>query len=118
MDERVRAALPDVPADRARAVGRALERLVEAFGPERIYLFGSRARGTARPDSDVDVLVVVPTADEPTYRLAARAYAEVGRCEPALELVFMTRAEFEGRARAAASLPATVLREGLLVYAA
>jgi predicted nucleotidyltransferase len=29
---------------------------------ERVVLFGSRARGTARPDSDVDLLVVVPTS--------------------------------------------------------
>ena len=101
-----------------RALGRALERLVEVFGPERIYLFGSRARGTACPNSDVDVLVVVPTGDEPPYRLAARAYAEIGSCDLPLELVFMTWAEFEGRARAAASLPAAVLREGLLLYAA
>ena len=32
--------------------------LVAAADPERIILFGSRARGDARPDSDVDLLVV------------------------------------------------------------
>ena len=34
-------------------------RLVETYRPERIYLFGSRARGTAGADSDYDLLVVV-----------------------------------------------------------
>lgn len=31
--------------------------LAERFGVRRLALFGSMARGTARPDSDVDVLV-------------------------------------------------------------
>ncbi len=38
----------------------AVSRLVDRFQPLRIILFGSRARGQARPDSDVDLLVVLP----------------------------------------------------------
>ena len=37
-------------------------RIVERFHPERIILFGSYARGQAGPDSDVDLLVVMPVA--------------------------------------------------------
>jgi predicted nucleotidyltransferase len=33
----------------------AVRRLVEAYRPERIYLFGSMARGDAGPDSDFDL---------------------------------------------------------------
>jgi uncharacterized protein len=117
-EERVRTALPHVSSDRARAFAGVLARLVEVFRPDRVYVFGSQACGTAQPDSDVDVLVVVPSATEPEYRLAARAYAEVGAFGLPLELVFLTRAEFDARARAAASLPAAVLREGRLLYAA
>ncbi|MGH8246700.1 MAG: nucleotidyltransferase domain-containing protein [Gammaproteobacteria bacterium] len=36
-------------------------RIVERFHPEKIILFGSHARGTAGPDSDVDLLVVLPS---------------------------------------------------------
>ena len=35
-------------------------RIVQAFDPEKIILFGSYANGTAKPDSDVDLLVVLP----------------------------------------------------------
>lgn len=37
-----------------------IRRLAKAYLPERIYLFGSKARGESRPDSDYDILVVVP----------------------------------------------------------
>lgn len=36
------------------------ERIVSGFQPERIVLFGSYARGDAQPDSDVDLLIVMP----------------------------------------------------------
>jgi len=36
------------------------QRLARRFKPEQIILFGSHARGTAGPDSDVDLLVVMP----------------------------------------------------------
>ena len=39
-----------------------VRRIVERFHPDRVILFGSHARGTAGPDSDVDLLVVMPVA--------------------------------------------------------
>ena len=35
-------------------------RIVEGFHPQRLILFGSRARGDERRDSDVDLLIVAP----------------------------------------------------------
>jgi predicted nucleotidyltransferase len=93
-------------------------RLVAALRPERIYLFGSRARGDATADSDYDLLVVVPASDLPPHRrdlLAFRALYGVGAPK---DVVVYTREEFEARSRAPTSLPATVLREGRLLYAA
>jgi predicted nucleotidyltransferase len=43
-----------------QAIEAMVQRLVEHFAPDQIILFGSHARGTATPDSDVDLLVVVP----------------------------------------------------------
>ena len=36
------------------------ERIVREFSPERVVLFGSYASGNPRPDSDVDLLVILP----------------------------------------------------------
>ena len=43
-----------------RIIEQMVLRIVERFDPERIILFGSAARGDAGPDSDVDLLVVMP----------------------------------------------------------
>jgi uncharacterized protein len=118
MEAHIETTLPHVPADEARELAAVVERLVAAFQPERIFLFGSRARGDAKPDSDFDLLIVVSTATEPNYRLAQKAYGAAGDYSFSLDLLVMPREEFERRSRALASLPATVLREGRLLYAA
>ncbi|HZV06430.1 MAG TPA: nucleotidyltransferase domain-containing protein, partial [Gemmataceae bacterium] len=43
-----------------REIQRIVRRIVREFHPERVILFGSHARGEAGPDSDVDLLVVMP----------------------------------------------------------
>ena len=45
-------------ATEAEALGLLVKQLSSALDPHAIWLFGSRARGTARPDSDFDLLVV------------------------------------------------------------
>jgi predicted nucleotidyltransferase len=46
--------------ERQESMNEVVRRLVEFYQPEKIYLFGSAARGEDRPDSDLDFLVVVP----------------------------------------------------------
>jgi predicted nucleotidyltransferase len=43
-------------------------KIAREFHPEKIILFGSHARGTAGPDSDVDLLVVVPFDGNPFWK--------------------------------------------------
>jgi predicted nucleotidyltransferase len=110
---------PDLtPADR-RDVSGALERLVAALNPEAVYLFGSYARRTAlKALSDVDLLVVLPASDEPAYRRAQHAYSAVGEHAIPLDIVVLTRAEFDERRAVAGSVQAEVARDGRLLYAA
>jgi predicted nucleotidyltransferase len=99
-------------------LGSILRRLVEAYQPEAVYLFGSRARRQADSDSDYDLLVVVP-ADAPEARrrpqLAVRALRGVG---VPVDAVIMTRPAFDLRAHVVNSLPEAALREGRLLYGA
>lgn len=94
-----------------------VRRLVEAFQPDRIYLFGSKARGDADRDSDYDLLVVVPDDAPPARRRGRLAYEALWGTGTAADVLVVTREYFEHRRRLQASLPGTVLREGKLVYA-
>ena len=95
-----------------------VRRLVEAFQPERVYLFGSRARGDDGPDSDYDLMVVVAEANEPGYRLAQRAHSLLWDTRTATDVLVWPKELFDGRLHVQASLPAIILREGQLLYAA
>jgi len=44
-----------------KAIDQVVEQIVEKFKPQKIILFGSYARGNPRPESDVDMLVVMNT---------------------------------------------------------
>ena len=48
------------PLDRSLVIEEMVRRIVETCRPQTIILFGSSATGEAAPDSDVDLLVVVP----------------------------------------------------------
>lgn len=95
-----------------------VRRLVEAYRPERVYLFGSVARGETGPDSDYDLLVVVPD-DAPAERKDSKlAYRVLWGTGAAADVLVCTRSYLEARRHLRASLPGTVLREGKLLHAA
>ncbi|MBI2939098.1 MAG: nucleotidyltransferase domain-containing protein [Chloroflexi bacterium] len=93
-------------------------RLVEAYQPERIYLFGSVARGEAGPDSDYDLLVVVPDVAPPERKRSRLAYEVLRGTGVAADVLVCTHSYFEARRHLKASLPGTILREGRLLHAA
>jgi uncharacterized protein len=101
--------------DRQAVIREAIRRMVEYFRPERIYLFGSVARGDDRPSSDLDFLVVLPD-DAPKEHLFGGIYPYLAGLGIAVDVVALRRSVFEARKGWLMSLPAVVLREGRLVY--
>lgn len=95
-----------------------VKRLVNVYTPELIYLFGSVARGDPGPDSDYDVLVIVPDDASAERRGSKLAYRALWGTGTAADVVVWAKTAFEQRSRVVCSLPATVLREGKLLYAA
>lgn len=98
------------------ALDEAVTRLVATFAPTRIYLFGSRARGDAGPDSDYDLLVVVRASSVPGFRRDQVAYRALRGIALPKDVMVWTEAEFGDRVGFPASLPATVAREGQVLY--
>jgi len=99
------------------ALAEIVSRLVNAYRPERIYLFGSRARGEEDADSDYDLLLVVPDDASPERRRGRLAYEVLWETGTAADVVVWTRSLFEERQRVPASLAATATREGALLHA-
>lgn len=95
-----------------------LRRLREIYRPEQIYLFGSTARGEAGPDSDYDLMIVVPDDMPASLRDSSRAYKAIWRLGVASDVLVWTHSSFADRLHLKASLPATIVREGKLLYAA
>lgn len=95
-----------------------VRRLAKLYRPERIYLFGSAARGEAGPDSDYDPMVVVPDGTPGSARDSGQAYRAIWRLGTASDILVWTREDFDSRLHLKASLPSTILREGKLLYAA
>ena len=69
------------PSTEDPVLGVIVGRLVEIFRPDRIYLFGSAARGDAGPDSDYDLMIVVPDAT-PAARRDQRRALQAGFIDP------------------------------------
>jgi predicted nucleotidyltransferase len=118
LEERIFRDLPHLTEEDTRALAQIIERLIDAYEPERIYLFGSKARGDHSADSDFDVLVVVPDT-APLHRKRSRLAYEVLRgTGTAADVLVWSHSAFESRVHLAASLPAAVMREGKLLHAA
>ncbi len=110
--------MPALPPSDATVLEEMVERLIRDLNPEEMYLFGSRARGDGEPDSDFDILIVLADSDLPGYardRLALRALRGL---RVAVDVIVLTREEFDRKRGVVCSLPATVKREGKLLYAA
>lgn len=102
--------------DRDTHLDRLVERIVAAMQPDAIYLFGSRARGDARPDSDYDLLVVVPDS-LPREQWSWRALGSIPR-DPGVpaDVIPCRRSVFERRRAQVGTLSYQAAREGRLVY--
>ncbi len=104
------------PAAQVEFLGEIVDRIVRVATPERIFLFGSAARGEARADSDLDLLVV--TAGEVHRgRLTEEIYAALIGAGRAVDVVVVTPEDVARYRESPALVIATALREGVEVYA-
>lgn len=103
-------------ANTEHAVDMMVERLVERFGPEQIILFGSHARGTAGPDSDIDLLVVMPfTGSKRAKQLEMRlALHDITLPK---DIILASPDEVARRRNVVGTIIRPALREGKVLYA-
>ena len=99
----------------AELIPTMIERIVREFEPVQIILFGSQARGEARWDSDVDLLVVLPSA--PDKHKAAVAIRRALRDVPvAKDIIVSTPDEIARYGDVVGTILRPVLGEGRILF--
>lgn len=96
-------------------VQRSLARLIRAFAPERVVLFGSQAKNTARETSDVDLLVIANLEGNPGLH-QRRARQLTADCFPRIDVVLATPAEVAEAATAKSPFLLSILGSGITIY--
>lgn len=98
-----------------RLIKEMVRRIVERFDPEKVILFGSYARGTAGPDSDVDLLIVMHlSGGKRKTQLQIRSALHDIRLPK--DVIVSDAAEFEWRKEVVGTIEWPAAREGKVLY--
>ena len=102
---------PEIPKNTRQT----LQRLIRAFNPEQIILFGSYAKGTTHASSDVDFLVIVNLVGNPAIH-RRRARQLTSDCFPSVDIVFASPEEVSTATTLKSPFLASILGRGKMVY--
>ena len=93
----------------------AIQRIVEAFDPQKVILFGSYAYGMPAPDSDVDLLVIMESNQRPARR--AMAISRLFRPYPfPMDILVRTPKELEHRLQIGDLFLREITEKGEVLY--
>lgn len=101
------------PLDRLES--QVVERILATGRPERIILFGSRARGGAHPASDYDLLIIEPS-DKPRYLRSGVYYRSLATLPTEVDVVVYTPEEVAEWKNVPEAFVTTAIREGITLY--
>ena len=99
-----------------RTLDRMVKRLVSRFNPDQIILFGSHARGTARPESDIDLLVVLPLRGSKRAKQVEMRVALHDIRAPK-DIIVVTPEEVARQRHIVGTIIKPALQEGKVIYA-
>jgi predicted nucleotidyltransferase len=102
--------------DLKRTIKQMVGQIVERFQPEAVILFGSHARGTAGPDSDVDLLVVMQVAGSKREK-QFEVRRTLSKFKLSKDIIVTTPEDFEWRKEIPGTIERPAAREGKVLYA-
>ena len=92
-----------------------VQRILFVGNPQKIILFGSRARGEAQRDSDYDLLMI-EASDLPRYKRAARYRRALAGTALAKDILVWTPEEVAEWRNVSNAFITTILNEGIVLY--
>jgi len=92
----------------------AVRRIVEVADPNRVVLFGSRARGEHRPDSDLDLAVILDAPEEEVRRRLPHKVLRGLRME--VSLIVVSQAKYDLYSPWLNSVFHSIASEGIVLY--
>lgn len=98
------------------SINQAVEGLVIALRPNRVYLFGSCANGGATSHSDIDLLVVVPDEVGDKLSNTREAYQATRGIPYPKDIIVDHETVFNKRSKWVSSIEREVIETGKLVY--
>ena len=87
--------------------------VINGFSPNKIILFGSRAKGNVRATSDYDICIIANTDDKRAY--LTRLYCEVNSDYP-IDFLLYTPTEWEDCVNDKTSFAHKISKEGIVLY--
>jgi len=93
------------------------KRLVRAYNPLAIYIFGSYAWGSPDEDSDLDVLIIVDKIEKNRHRALVEGHAALVGLMLSKDLILLTKEEFEKDSEDITTLHYKIKRQGKKIYA-
>jgi len=99
----------------AKLIDEVVRRIVETIQPKKIILFGSRARGDAQSDSDLDLLVIADST-QPRYRRSAALYGVLSDILAPMDILVYSPEEVEEWKNVRQAFVTTAVREGKVLY--
>ena len=91
------------------------QRILNGMRADEVWVFGSRARGDFREDSDLDLLVLIPDSDEARHVRSRRARSIVADIYMPMDICVLTRNEWQKQVRIANTLPFLAQKEGRIL---
>jgi len=97
-------------------INKITKSLVKEFKPLKIILFGSRAAGKAKTDSDYDILVIVSKNRESKQARASKAYSSLSSVSEPVDVVVYTSKEVDEWRLVPQAFITTAVNTGRTIY--
>lgn len=95
----------------------AVQRLVKAYDPLEVYLFGSYAWGNPNEDDDLNLLLVIESSDKKVYKRGDKAFDTLLGLKIPTNVIVFTKQEFDTFSQDVTSLTYEIKNRGKILYA-